>query len=352
MACCVVSPIMTRKTFLMAITGLMALAFVGFSSAQTTNRSAPSAAAAPDPLPSWREGAAKQRIVEFVATVTTTGSPAFVPAAQRIAAFDNDGTLWNEQPTWVQLAFELDRVAALAPQHPEWKTNLLFKAALERDLKTLSAMGLSGALELGIAAQAGLTIEDYEREVNDWLATARHPRFRRPYTDLVYQPMLEMLAYLRANGFKTFIVSGGSLEFMRPWTERVYGVPPEQVVGSSFKTEFELRDGRPVITRLPEVDFIDDRDGKALGIEKFIGCRPIIAFGNSDGDIQMLEWTTAGDGARLAVYVHHDDGERETAYDRTTLFGKLDRGLNEAPKRGWLVISMKNDWKRVFPFEK
>jgi len=246
----------------------------------------------------------------------------------------------------------LDRVKALAPQHPEWKDNPLFKAALDRDLKTISAAGLSGVLKLSSAAEAGLTTEEFEQVVNNWLATARHPRYQRPYTDLAYQPMLELLAYLRANGFKTFIVSGASLEFMRPWTERVYGIPPEQVVGSSFQSKFELRDGRAVITRLPEIDFMDDRDGKALGIERFIGRRPIIAFGNSDGDVQMLEWTTAGAGARLAVYIHHDDGERETAYDRTALFGKLDRGLDEAAARGWLVVSMKNDWKRIFSSDK
>ena len=341
---------MTRKVFVLAFSTLMALTFVDFSSAQTTNLAA-KVLAADDALPSWREGAAKKRIVEFVASVTTAGSPDFVPATQRIAVFDNDGTLLNEQPMYMQLAFALDRVKALAPQHPEWKDNPLFKAALDRDLKALSAMGVSRILQLTFAAQAGLTTEEFEHVVNDWLATARHPRFHRPYTDLVYQPMLEMLAYLRANGFKTFLVSGSNLEFMRPWTERVYGIPPEQVVGSSFKTKFEMRDGRPVITRLPELDFVNDKDGKALGIERFIGRRPIIAFGNSDGDRQMLEWTTAGTGARLAAYVHHDDAERESAYDRTALFGKLDRGLDEAPKRGWLVISMKNDWKRVFAFE-
>jgi len=342
---------MTRKTFILMVATWLALGFVSFTSAGTAESSAKAPAAA-GPLPSWHDGIAKQRIVDFVARVTTPGSPDFVPPAQRIAAFDNDGTLWSEQPMYVQLAFVLDRVKALAPQHPEWKDNPLFKAALDRDLKTISAAGLSGVLKLSSAAEAGLTTEEFEQVVNNWLATARHPRYQRPYTDLAYQPMLELLAYLRANGFKTFIVSGASLEFMRPWTERVYGIPPEQVVGSSFQSKFELRDGRAVITRLPEIDFMDDRDGKALGIERFIGRRPIIAFGNSDGDVQMLEWTTAGAGARLAVYIHHDDGERETAYDRTALFGKLDRGLDEAAARGWLVVSMKNDWKRIFSSDK
>lgn len=332
---------MIRRTTI-AVATLVVLTAADFASTQQ----------ATDPLPSWNDGAARRRIVEFVTKVTRPGSPEFVPVAERIAVFDNDGTLWNEQPMYVQLAFALDRVKAVASQHPEWKDRKLYKAALERDLKTISEIGLPGILELGIATHTGLTTEEFEGVVNDWLATARHPRFNRPYTDLVYQPMLEMLAYLRANGFKTFIVSGGSVEFMRPWAERVYGVPPEQVIGSSIKMKYEARDGKPVITRLGEIEFIDDKESKALGIEKFIGRRPIMAFGNSDGDFQMLEWTTAGPGARLAVYVHHDDGERESAYDRKTLFGKLNRGLDEAPKRGWLVVSMKADWKRVFPFEK
>ena len=349
---------MTRRKFILAVATLMTLAILDFACARTGDErtTAPVStelrAGEPSPLPSWRDGAARQRIVEFVGRVTTAGSADFVPVAQRIAVFDNDGTLWNEQPMYVQLAFALDRVKALAPRHPEWENSPLFKAALDRDLKAMSAMHLSAVFELSMAAQAGLTTEEFKDVVNDWLATARHPRFHRPYTDLVYEPMLELLAYLRDNGFKTFIVSGGNLEFLRPWTERVYGIPPEQVVGSSFKTKYELRDGRPVIVSLPELDFIDNKDGKALGIERFIGRRPIIAFGNSDGDIQMLEWTTAGAGPRLAGFVHHDDGQRESAYDRTAAFGRLDHGLDEAAKRGWLVISMKNDWKRIFPFEK
>ena len=309
-------------------------------------------AADSDPLPSWREGPARQRIVEFVARVTEPGSPDFVPVPERIACFDNDGTLWNEQPIYVQFEFAMDRVKALAPQHPEWKDNPLFQAAFNRDLPALSKAGVMGLLELTAAAEAGLTTDEVNRTVEDWLANARHPDFHRPYTELAYQPMIEVLAYLRAKGFKTFIVSGGSLEFIRPWTEKIYGVPPEQVVGSSLKTTLGSRDGQPVITRGPEIDLVDDRDGKARGIEKFIGRRPIIAFGNSDGDIQMLEWTTAGTGARLALYVHHDDAQREVAYDRTALFGKLNKGLDEAAERGWVVINMKDDWKRVFAFEK
>ena len=309
-------------------------------------------AADSDPLPSWREGPARQRIVEFVARVTEPGSPDFVPVPERIACFDNDGTLWNEQPIYVQFEFAMDRVKALAPQHPEWKDTPLFQAAFNRDLPALSKAGVMGLLELTAAAEAGLTTDEVNRTVEDWLANARHPDFHRPYTELAYQPMIEVLAYLRAKGFKTFIVSGGSLEFIRPWTEKIYGVPPEQVVGSSLKTTLGSRDGQPVITRGPEIDLVDDRDGKARGIEKFIGRRPIIAFGNSDGDIQMLEWTTAGTGARLALYVHHDDAQREVAYDRTALFGKLNKGLDEAAERGWVVINMKDDWKRVFAFEK
>jgi haloacid dehalogenase-like hydrolase len=306
------------------------------------------AAAHADPLPSWNDGPARQAIVAFVERVTKEGGPDFVPPAERIAVFDNDGTLWSEQPMYVQLAFALDRVKALAPEHPEWKTKEPFAAALRGNLAALAASGEHGLLELLMATHAGNTSEEFARIVEDWLASARHPTRGRPYTECVYPPMLELLAYLRASGFKTFIVSGGGVEFMRPWAERVYGVPPEQVVGSSIQTRYELRDGKPAIVRLPAVDFVDDEAGKPVGIHKFIGRRPIAAFGNSDGDFEMLEWVTSGPGPRFGAILHHDDAEREVAYDRSSSVGRLDRGLDEAPKRGWTLVSMKRDWKRVF----
>lgn len=302
-----------------------------------------------DPLPSWNDGATKARIVGFVEAVTSKGGKDFVPPAERIAVFDNDGTLWSEQPMYVQLAFALDRVDALAPEHSDWKRKQPFRAALQRDMKTLGESGEKGLLELVMATHAGMTPDEFQKTVRDWLATAKHPRFGRPYTELVFQPMLELLAYLRANGFKTYIVSGGGIEFMRAFADAVYGVPPEQVVGSSIKTRFEVRRGVPTLVRLGEIDFIDDKAGKPVGIHKFIGRRPIAAFGNSDGDFEMLDYVTSGSGARLGLVVHHDDAEREYSYDRKSSFGRLDRGLAEAPKRGWTVVSMKNDWRRIYP---
>jgi phosphoserine phosphatase len=310
---------------------------------------AASVARAEEPLPSWNEGPAKAAIVEFVGKVTKQGSQDFVPEADRIAVFDNDGTLWSEQPAYFQLLFAIDRVKALAPQHPEWKTQQPFKAVLEGDMKALAAGGEKGLLTLVMATHAGMTTDEFQKIVKDWLASARHPKFKRPYNRLVYQPMLELLAYLRTNGFKTFIVSGGGVEFMRAFVEETYGIPPEQVIGSSIKTKYELRNGQPAIVRLAQINFIDDKDGKPVGINQTIGRRPIAAFGNSDGDFQMLEWTTAGQGARLGLLVHHDDAEREYAYDRNSPFGKLDRGLDEGPKRGWTIVSMKRDWKAVYP---
>ncbi len=310
-----------------------------------------SALAQADALPSWNEGPTKTSIIDFVARVTRQGGPDFVPAEQRIAAFDNDGTLWCEQPMYVQLAFVLDRVKAMAPLHPEWKDKQPFKAVLEGDLKTLAESGERGMLELVMVTHAGMTTDEFAKIVSDWLATARQPRFKRPYTELVYQPMLELLGYLRANGFKTFIVSGGGIEFMRPWSERVYGVPPEQVVGSSIKTRFEMRDGRPTLFRLPEVDFIDDKGGKPVGINEHVGRRAIAAFGNSDGDLEMLQWATLSGGVRLGLIVHHTDAEREYAYDRQSHFGKLDTALDAAALNKWTVVDMKSDWKRVFAFE-
>ena len=304
-----------------------------------------------DPLPSWNDGANKQAIIGFVGRITQQGGPDFVPPAERIATFDNDGTLWVEHPMYTQLAFALDRVKAMAPSHPEWKDTQPFKAALEGDMKTLAASGDHGLAELIMATHAGMTTEEFQKIVTDWLATARDPRFKRPYTELSYQPMIELLAYLRANGFKTFIVSGGGVEFMRPWTERVYGVPPEQVVGSSIKTKFQMRDGRPELFRLPEVNFVDDGAGKPVGINEFIGRRPIAAFGNSDGDLEMLQWTTMSGGGRLGLIVHHTDADREYAYDRDTSFGRLDKALDVAPMNHWLVVDMKKDWKRIFAFD-
>jgi phosphoserine phosphatase len=305
-----------------------------------------------DPLPSWAEGAAKARIVGFVQAVTDKSGKDYVAPADRIAVFDNDGTLWSEQPAYFQLMFAIDRVKALAPKHPEWKTQQPFKAVLEGDMKTLAASGEKGLAELIMATHAGMTTDEFAQVVKDWLATARHPKLKRPFTDLVYQPMLELLEYLRANGFRTYIVSGGGIEFVRVFSEERYGIPPEQVIGSSIKTRYELRGGKPVIVRLPQIDFIDDKAGKPVGIQKFIGKRPIAAFGNSDGDFQMLEWVTAGPGARVGVIVHHDDAEREFAYDRNSSIGRLARGLDEGPARGWTVVSMKNDWKRVYPGER
>ncbi len=305
-----------------------------------------------DPLPSWNDGPSKQAIVAFVAAVTEKGGADYVHPAKRIAVFDNDGTLWSEQPAYFQLLFAIDRIKALASQHPEWKMQQPFKAVLENDMEALAAAGEKGLIQLVMATHAGMTTVEFEQIVADWLATARHPKFKRPYTDLVFQPMLELLAYLRANGFKTFIVSGGGIEFMRPFTEKVYGIPPEQVIGSSIKTKFELRDGNPVLVRLPEIFFIDDKAGKPVGIQKFIGRRPIAAFGNSDGDLQMLQWAAAGSGKRLMLIVHHTDAEREWAYDRKSPIGHLDKALDEANARGWTVVDMKKDWEFIFPFDK
>jgi phosphoserine phosphatase len=307
-------------------------------------------AAQEDPLPSWKAGPVKTQVVDFVRRVTTAGSADFVAPGERIATFDNDGTLWAEQPMYVQLAFALDRVKALAPQHPEWKDTQPFKAVLEGDLHQVAASGERGAVQLLVATHAGMTTDQFATIVRDWFVHARHPRFQRPYTEMVYQPMLEVLAYLRAHGFKSYIVSGGGVEFMRPWAERVYGIPPEQVIGSSIKTRFEMREGRPVLMRLPEVEFVDDKEGKPQSIHRVIGRRPIAAFGNSDGDLQMLQWTAAGPGARLMVLIHHTDEQREWAYDRQSPIGRLDRALDEARARGWVIVDMKRDWTRVFAF--
>lgn len=309
-------------------------------------------AIAQDALPSWNDGTAKAAIVEFVARVTRQGGTDYVTPAERVAVFDNDGTLWSEHPMYVQLAFSFDRVKAMAPMHPDWKDKQPFKAVLDGDMKVFAESGERGVAELVMATHAGMTTEEFAKIVTDWLATARHPRFNRPYTELIYQPMLELLAYLRANGFKTFVVSGGGIEFMRPWSERVYGVPPDQVVGSSIKTKFVTRRGRPFLFRLPEINFVDDGPGKPVGINEHIGRRPIAAFGNSDGDLEMLQWTTMAGGISLGLIVHHTDGEREYAYDRATSFGRLDKALEAAALNQWTVVDMKRDWKVIFPFEK
>ena len=304
---------------------------------------------AADVLPSWQDTAPKQSIVTFVEKVTREGSPDFVPVAERIATFDNDGCLWAEQPMYFQLFFAIDRIKALAPQHPEWKEKEPFASLLKGDMKAALAGGEASLVQIVMATHAGLTTEEFEKAVSDWIATAKHPQTGKRFSEMVYQPMLELLAYLRANGFKTFIVSGGGIEFMRPWTESVYGIPPEQVVGSSGGLKYELRDGKPVLVKLPEIALNDDKEGKPIGIQRHIGRRPVMAFGNSDGDFQMLEWTTSGPGPRFGLLVHHTDAEREYAYDRTSHIGKLDKGLDAAAAKGWTVVSMKDDWKTIFP---
>jgi haloacid dehalogenase-like hydrolase len=334
---------LNRRALLSSLAVLPTLVELGSISARAQGQT--------DGLPSWNDGATKKAITDFVARVTVQGGPDFVPPAERIAVFDNDGTLWLEQPMYVQLAFALDRVKALASQHPEWKDKQPFKAVLEGDMKALAEAGEHGLVELIMATHAGMSTNEFEKITAEWLASARDPRFKRPYTELVYQPMLELLAYLRANGFKTFIVSGGGIEFMRPWTERIYGVPSEQVIGSSIKTRFEMRDGRPILFRFPEMNFIDDKAGKPVGINEHIGRRPIAAFGNSDGDLEMLQWTTMSGGVRFGLIVHHTDAEREYAYDRQSHFGRLDRALDAATLNNWTVVDMKRDWKRVFSFQ-
>jgi len=311
----------------------------------------PASAREPDPLPSWNDGPTKQAIVDFVTKVSEPESGDYVPIKDRIATFDNDGTLWLEQPMYTQLAFALDRVKELAPEHPEWKDTQPFKAVLEGDMKALAASGEKGIAQVVAATHAGMSPEEFQTIVGDWLAAAKDKRFERGYTKLVYQPMLELLAYLRGKGFTTYIVSGGGIEFVRNFSEAVYGIPPAQVVGSSIKTKYEEVDGKPTLIRLPEVNFIDDKEGKPVGINEYIGQRPIAVFGNSDGDYQMLDWATSGEGPRLGLIVHHTDAEREYAYDRESSVGRLDKALTDAPTKGWILVDMKNDWKEIFPPE-
>lgn len=307
------------------------------------------AAHAGDPLPSWRNTGPKRAVIAFVVRVTKEGSTDFVPPPERIATFDNDGTLWSEQPMYFQLFFAIDRVKTLAPQHPEWKEKEPFASLLKGDVKAALAGGEKAILEIVMATHAGMTTEEFDTIVRDWITTARHPQTGKLYTEMVYQPMLELLAYLRASGFKTFIVSGGGVEFMRPWAEKAYGIPPEQVIGSSIKTKYVLRDGKPVLIRLPEIDFVDDKAGKPVGIHKFIGRRPIMAIGNSDGDYEMLHYVTTGESPRFGLIVHHTDAQREYAYDRHSTTGRLEKGLDDAAKYGWVVVNMKDDWNVVFP---
>ncbi|MFC2107074.1 HAD family hydrolase [Bacteroidota bacterium] len=304
-----------------------------------------------DPLPSWNEGNTKSAIIDFVKDITDTESINFIPISDRIATFDNDGNLWSEKPVYFQLYFTIDRIKQLAPEHPEWKTTQPFKAVLEDDMATLAEHGEHGLLELVMATHGGLTTNEFQNEVREWLAQSKHPRFNVPYTELVYQPMLELMDYLRANNFKVFIVSGGGIDFMRAWTDEVYGVPNDQVIGSTLKSEFEFIDGKAEIVKLGEFDFIDDKDGKPIGINRFIGKRPIFASGNSDGDLAMLQYTASGKGNRFMLYLHHTDSIREWAYDRNSSVGRLDKGLDEAREKGWTVIDMKNDWKVVYPFK-
>jgi len=302
-----------------------------------------------DPLPSWNDGASKKAVLAFISRTTTSGSKDFVPEDERIATFDNDGTRWVEQPMYTQMAFVLDRVKQLAPAHPEWRDQPPFKGVLDGNINVLAASGERGLMELMLATHAGMTTDEFAQIMKEWLGTSQHPRFKRPYTECVYQPMLELLALFRKSGFKTYIVFGGGVESMRPWAERVYGIPPEQVIGSTIKTRFEMQNGVPVLVRLPELDFVDDKEGKPVAIQRIIGRRPIAAFGNSDGDLQMLQWTAAGAGARLMLIVHHTDADREYAYDRKSSFGRLDKALDEAKAKNWVVVSMKDDWKTVFP---
>jgi hypothetical protein len=333
----------------MCVTVIIAIVlstFGGTVAAQTSS--------ATDPLPSWNDGNAKEAIVAFVSRVTREGTPDFVPPAQRIAVFDNDGALWAEQPAYFQLLFAVDRIKAIAADHPDWRTTEPYKSVLTGDMKALAAQGERGIAQILAATHSGMTTREFNTIAKDWLAAAKHPTTGRLYKDMIYQPMLEVLDYLRASGFKTFIVSGGGIEFLRAFAEETYGIPPEQVIGSSGKVKFEMRDGVPVLIKLPEINFIDDKEGKPVAINQHIGRRPIMAFGNSDGDLQMLQYTTISRGTgdttpRFGLIVHHTDPEREWAYDRDSHIGRLDKALDEAPNRGWVVVDMKNDWKQVFP---
>ncbi|MGC4002320.1 MAG: HAD family hydrolase [Pirellulales bacterium] len=340
---------MSRSSHRRVLGVSFSLALIAFCSIATARAQT---AETSTPLPSWNDVAARTSILDFVKKTTTAGSPDFVPPAERIAVFDNDGTLWCEQPMYVQARFAIDRVKTLAAEHPEWKTTQPQKAALEGDIPGLINQGEKAFVDLLMLSHAGMTPAEFDKIVLDWLATAKHPKYDRPYTQCVYLPMVEVLSYLRENGYKTYIVSGGGIEFMRPWTYAAYGIPPEQVVGSSIKLKYAEPDGKPTLIREPAVEFIDDKSGKPIGIQKFIGRRPIMAFGNSDGDFEMLKWTSAGAGPRFGLIVHHTDAEREYAYDRKSSIGRLDKALDAAGKQGWTVVDMKTDWKTIFVFQK
>jgi phosphoglycolate phosphatase-like HAD superfamily hydrolase len=312
---------------------------------------APTATELPSPLASWNEGPAKAKIMEFVAKTTTEGSTDFVPVADRIAVFDNDGTLWSEQPMYFQLAYAIDFVKKEAPSHPEWKEKEPFKSLLEGNLTKVLAGGEHALVQLVMASHAGMSTEAFESSVNQWLSTAVHPKTGKPYQEMIYQPMLELLEYLRAHQYKTFIVSGGGVDFMRVWAEKAYGIPPYQVIGSSIKSAYKVVDGKPEIEKLPELNFIDDKEGKPVGIHQHIGKQPVFAAGNSDGDYQMLEYTTSGAGLRFGMIVHHTDSIREFAYDRGSAIGKLEKGLDDATSKGWLIVDMVTDWSKIYPFE-
>ncbi|UIP27069.1 HAD family phosphatase [Photobacterium sp. TLY01] len=305
--------------------------------------------AAADPLPSWNDTATKQQVMQFVQQTTEENSPQFVPVEERIAVFDNDGTLWAEQPAYFQLFYAIDRVKDEADKHPEWKTEEPFASLLKGDMEGVKKSGMEGVMKLVMATHANMTTDQFSQSVDQWMKTAKHPATEKLFTQMVYQPMIELLGYLRSNGYKTYIVSGGGVEFMRAWAPQVYGIPPEQIIGSSIKTEYKYIDGKPVISRLPEIDFVDDKEGKPVNIQKIIGRRPVIAVGNSDGDLAMLQWTKAGEGARMSVLVHHTDAEREWAYDKESSVGRLDKALPVAEKEQWIVVDMKQDWNRVFP---
>ncbi len=340
-----------NKYFFLFFATIIIASCGGNSTPSASNDSQQSSKQLIDPLPSWNDGRAKSSIIDFVTRTTTEGSADFVPVADRIACFDNDGTLWSELPLYFQVAFAFDRIKALAPQNPEWKTKQPFKAVLEDDMKTLMAGGEEAILKIAAATLSGMTTEEFEEIVKNWIETAKHPTTGRLYKEMVFQPMLELLDYLRANGYKTFIVSGGGIDFMRAWAEKAYGIPSYQIVGSSGGYAYEITDGKGVVRKLPEVHFVDDHEGKPIGIVRHIGKRPIFTAGNSDGDYPMLQYTTTGDGPRFGMIVHHTDSIREFAYDRQSPLGHLEKALDDAKKYNWLIVDMKNDWKRIYSWE-
>ncbi|NCA86117.1 MAG: haloacid dehalogenase-like hydrolase [Clostridia bacterium] len=339
-----------KYTSLIAFSCLLFIAMGCTNESAKNNSTSEVEALQTDPLPSWNEGSSKEAIITFVTKTTKEGGADFIPIADRIACFDNDGTLWSEQPMYFQLAFAIDQIKAMAPQHPEWKTTQPFQAVLEGDMETVMAGGEKALLQIIANTHAGMTTDVFERAVKDWMASASHPTTKKHYNEMIYQPMVELLNYLRANGYKTFIVSGGGIDFMRPWVEQAYGIPPDQVVGSSGKVKYDLVDDKPVLIKLPELNFIDDKEGKPVGIHQYIGKRPVFTAGNSDGDYQMLQWTSTATGyPRFGLIVHHTDAEREWAYDRQSHIGKLDKGLDDATKYNWLIVDMKSDWAKIYP---